>query len=252
MSRRPPRLAAVLAVAALLATGCGGSDGGDGDRTLTVFAAASLTSTFTELGDQFERDHPGRTVRFNFAGSATLVEQIRNGAPADVFASADRKNMTKLADRTDGDPVVFARNQLAIVVPAGNPKNVTGLADLAKAGLTVSLAGPTVPVGEYARQAFAKAGVPVPKSSNETDVKQVVTRVALGQADAGVVYVTDISAAGDKVEGVEIPAATNVLADYPAAAVRDAADPADATAFLALLTSPAGRAILTSHGFLAP
>jgi molybdate transport system substrate-binding protein len=225
-----------------------------GAETVTVFAAASLTEAFRTIGKDFEAAHPGTKVEFNFAGSSTLARQIVEGAPADVFASADEENMQKAVDGGDvaGTPQTFARNRLAIIVPKGNPKHVTGLADLGRPGLTIALAAPAVPVGRYAAEAFAKAGMPTPAGSNEADVKAVVTRVSLGEADAGVVYATDVAAGGEKVEAVPIPEAHNVVARNPIATLEAAPSAAGARAFVAYVLSPPGQRALAHSGFLAP
>lgn len=223
------------------------------EGTLTVFAAASLTEAFDRAGADFHRLHPAATVQFNFAGSPTLVTQITQGAQADVFASADQANMDKITTAGLGarTPLVFARNKLEIVVEKGNPKHITGLADLARPGLLVVLAGPTVPAGKYAGQALQAAGVKVTPVSQEIDVKSVVSKVALGEADAGIVYLTDVKAAGSSVEGVVIPDQYNVVATYPAVVLKGAANPVAAGAFLNYLLGP-GRANLASFGFAAP
>ena len=221
---------------------------------MTVSGAASLTAAFGAIAEAFGKAQPGAVVRTNFAGSSTLVQQIREGAPVDVFASADESNMQKLVDAGDvaGAPVVFAKNRLAILVARGNPKKIAGIADLAKPGLIVSLCAPAVPAGKYAREIFARAGVAVPESSQELDVKAVVSRVVLGEADAGIVYTTDVLAAGDKVEAVAIPDALNVVARYPVAVLVHAKQPDLARAFVAYLTSPDGQSILQRFGFLPP
>ena len=221
---------------------------------ITVSAAASLTAAFGAIADAFGKAHAGATVRTNFAGSSTLAQQIREGAPVDVFASADESNMQKLVDAGDvaGVPVVFARNRLAILVARGNPKRIAGVADLAKPGLIVSLCGPAVPAGKYAREVFAKAGVAVPESSQGLDVKGVVSRVVLGEADAGIVYTTDVLAAGDKVEAVAIPDALNVVARYPVAVLTHARQPELGRSFVTYLTSSEGQSILQRFGFLPP
>lgn len=221
---------------------------------ITVSGAASLTAAFGAIAEAFGKAQPGGVVRSNFAGSSTLVQQIREGAPVDVFASADESNMQKLVDAGDvaGTPVVFARNRLAILVARGNPKKITGVADLAKPGLVVSLCAPAVPAGKYAREVFAKAGVAIPESSQELDVKAVVSRVVLGEADAGVVYTADVLAAGDAVEAVDIPDALNVVARYPVAVLVHAKQPDLARAFVAYLVSADGQAILQRFGFLPP
>jgi molybdate transport system substrate-binding protein len=221
---------------------------------VTVSAAASLTGAFQQIAREFEASNPGVVVKTNFAGSPTLVQQIQEGAPVDVFASADEPNMQRIADAGElaGKPRVFARNQLEILVPKGNPKKVSSLADLTKPGLVLALCGPTVPAGRYAREAFAKANLTVPETSQELDVKAVVSRVVLGEADAGIVYVTDVRAAGDKAEGVAIPQAGNVVARYPIAVLKDAPNSAAADAFVAHVLGAAGRATLEKFGFLAP
>ncbi len=221
---------------------------------VSVFGAASLTAAFKAAGAAYEASHPGAKVALNFAGSPTLVQQIREGAPADVFASADEANMQKLVDAglVAGAPQIFAQNLLQIVVGKGNPKHIAGLADLAKPGLIVVLCGETVPAGRYALAAFEKAGVTPPAGSRELDVKAVVTKVALGEADAGIVYVTDVRAAGATVEGVGLPTAQNVAARYPIAALRDAKHPESARAFIDFVLSEPGKKILGDFGFLSP
>ena len=218
--------------------------------TLDVFAAASLTESFRQLGADFHRAHPAATVEFNFNGSPTLVTQIEQGAPADLFASADQANLDRVTEAglAGGPPVVFAHNQLEIVVARGNPRHIGGLADLARPGLLVVLAGPTVPAGRYAAQALQAAAVRVTPVSEETDVKSVVSKVALGEADAGIVYRTDVSAAGSSVSGVPIPARYNVVATYPAVVLKGAANPVAARAFLDYLSGP-GQATLARFGF---
>lgn len=224
------------------------------DHTIRVFGAASLTAAFRAAGAAFEAAHPGTKVELNFAGSPTLVQQIREGAPADVFASADEANMQKLVDAkaVAGSPRIFAQNLLQIVVGKGNPKHIAGLADLTKPGLTVVLCGDTVPAGRYALEAFGKAGLTPPAGSRELDVKAVVTKVALGEADAGIAYVTDVRAARDKVEGVGLATAHNVVARYPIAVLTEAAEPETARAFVDFVLSDPGRKILGDYGFLSP
>jgi molybdate transport system substrate-binding protein len=221
---------------------------------LTVFAAASLTDAFEALGSAFEADHPGVSVTFNFAGSQQLATQIVEGAPADVFASASGSQVDVVADADllAGEPVEFATNRLEIAVEPGNPKAVAGLSDLARGDVTVVLAAEEVPAGQYAREALDAAGVRVTPVSLETDVRAVLTKVALGEADAGIVYASDIIAAGDDVTGVEIADEENVTATYPAAAIAGSPNPGAAQAFLAHLTSHAGRATLEEFGFAAP
>lgn len=223
-------------------------------RTVNVFAAASLSGAFQAIGNAFESAHPGLKVELNFAGSSMLVQQIRQGAPADVFASADEANMNRLVERGGivGVPQLFARNALQIVVSRGNPQHIAGLADLAKPGLTLALCAPSVPCGRYGAEAFGKAGMTAPAASQESDPRAVLTKVAMGEADAGIVYVTDIRAAAGRVEGVEIPESSNVEARYPIAVVKDAPNAAAAAAFVDFVLSPAGQQLLASFGFLPP
>jgi molybdate transport system substrate-binding protein len=254
MRKLRTRLAALLAVAALALAGCGGGGGGSGAAgpgELTVFAAASLTAAFTELGERYTAANGGAKVTFNFAGSQALATQIRQAAPADVFASADIPNMDKVKDLVD-TPQNFASNQLQIVVEQGNPKGVGGLDDLANPDLKVILAAEEVPAGTYAKQVLDQAGVKLTPVSQEDNVKAVVTKVSLGEADAGIVYVTDVTAGGDKVEGVDIPENQNVLATYPIATVKASKAPEPAQAFMDLVLSADGQQVLREHGFLPP
>jgi molybdate transport system substrate-binding protein len=253
MPRSRTRLAAALAVAALVLAGCGGDDdsGAATPGEIKVFAAASLTAAFTELGQRFTAANGGGEVTFNFAGSQALATQLRQGAPADVFAPADLANMDKVTDLV-GTPRNFASNQLQIVVEQGNPRNIGGLDDLANPDLKVVLAAPEVPAGRYAAEALGKAGVTVEPVSEEDNVKAVVTKVSLGEADAGIVYVTDVTAGGDKVEGVDIPEDQNVLATYPIATVPESTSPDQAQAFMDLVLSAEGQQVLRANGFLPP
>ena len=237
----------LVVVLGLLAVACGSSPGGTTVPTLDVFAAASLTDAFKALGGSFH----GASVRFNFAGTPTLVTQIEQGAQADVFASADTTNLDRLkADGfTAGEPKVFAHNRLEIVVAPGNPKGIASLQDLAKPGVVYISAGPTVPAGKYAAQALAKAGVTVHPKSLETDVKSVISKIELGEADAGIVYVTDVRAASTKVAGVPIPDADNVEATYPIVQVKGAKNAATAGDFIAYVLSTEGQKKLATFGF---
>jgi len=246
-------------VAAVLLAACGSSAGNAStlqtpvSGTVSVFAAASLTAAFNALGTDFQGANSGVTMKFNYAGTPTLVTQIEQGAAADVFASADTTNMDKLKGDgfTTGIPQVFARNKLEIVVAPGNPKEITGLADLAKPGVIYITEAATVPAGKYALQALKMAGVTVTPKSLETDVKSVVSKIELGEADAGIVYTTDVSAAGSKVAGVTIPDADNVIATYPIVAVKATTNATAANAFIAYVLSAAGQAKLQSFGFLS-
>jgi molybdate transport system substrate-binding protein len=252
------RLLTVLAGAALLA--CGGTPSTTSSTppspdsvtgTINVFAAASLTAAFKDEGSAFQVKHPNAAVTFNFAGSASLVTSINNGAPADVFASADTPNMDKVmkAGNVTGEAANFATNKLQIVIPAGNPKGIKGLADLANPSTVVILCAPTVPCGNYANQALTKAGVKVTAKSQEQDVNAVVSKVSLGEADAGIVYLTDVKAAGAKVQGVDIPDEQNVVAVYPIATVKGGSNPTGGYAFIDFVLSSPGQAILANYGF---
>ena len=256
MLRSRIRLAAVLAAAALVLAACGGDDDSGGSSgaqspgEIKVFAAASLTAAFNELGPKYTAAE-GTKVTFNFAGSQALATQIQQGAPADVFASADIPNMDKVKDLV-GTPQNFASNLLQIVVEKGNPKGVKGLDDLANPDLKVVLAAPDVPAGKYAQQALEKARVTVRPVSQEDNVKAVVTKVSLGEADAGIVYVTDVTAGGGKVEGVDIPEDQNVTATYPIATVKASKAQDKAQAFMDMVLSPEGQQVLKEFGFLPP
>lgn len=223
-------------------------------RPVLVFAAASLAEAFTALGDAFAATHPPAFAEQSFAGSPALVAQIESGAPAEVIATADAVNMKKLeaAGLLASAPATFARNRLEIVVERGNPMGVKGLADLARPDLIVILAAPAVPAGRYARDALRSAGVAVAPRSLEPSAKAVLNKVALGEADAGVVYATDVRAAGDRVSGVAVPDAPNVIASYPIALVKQSEVRSDARAFVAFVLSDEGRAILARFGFLPP
>ncbi|WP_211329025.1 molybdate ABC transporter substrate-binding protein [Thermomonospora umbrina] len=252
-------LTAVLVGAVLLPiglTGCGDTEDSEGaaSRTLTVFAAASLTESFTALGRTFERTHPGVDVRFSFGGSSTLAQQIAQGAPADVFAAASPATMKPVADDglTSGAPRTFARNRLVIAVPPGDRGRVRTLRDLARGGLKVVLCAPQVPCGAAARTALAAAGVEVTPVSQEQDVKAVLTKVRMGEADAGLVYRTDVRAAGADVAGVEFPESARAINDYPIAVLAEGRQPGLARRFADLVLSARGRATLAGAGFEVP
>jgi molybdate transport system substrate-binding protein len=228
-------------------------------KTLTVFAAASLRDAFGSLGAAFERQHPGAKVQFNFAGSQELRTQIENGAPADVFASADEKHMTAVRKAGVVDaPKPFATNAPVVVVPADNPAEVASLEDLPNVKRLV-IGTPEVPIGAYTLQILDKAKsqygadfaarVQAKVVSRELNVRQVLTKVSLGEADAGIVYRTDARGAGDKVKVIEIPAELNVVAEYPIATVTRTPHPDLARAWVALVTGPAGQAALKDAGF---
>ena len=207
--------------------------------SVTVFAASSLTDALTQAGEALMKRHAGTNFVFSFGSSSTLATQIANGAPAAIFASADEVNMQKIVDAklTDGGPSFFASNRLAIAVAPGNPKKVTSLADLGRTSLVVVLAAPAVPAGRYALDSLAKAGVSVTPASQELDARSVLNKVALGEADAGIVYVTDVLSAGTRVSGVDIPEQHQVVVRYPIAGCERAKNPALAREFVAFLVS---------------
>lgn len=264
MTKTPRWAALVAAILITVVTGCASDAPGDTaatsgtsglDGEITVSAAASLTEAYTQIGKDFEAAHPGTTVTFNFDSSGTLAQQILDGAPVDVYASADEANMAELtdADLVDGEPTVFARNQLAIVTKPGNPVGIAGLADLADAGV-VALCADTVPCGGFAAQVLTDAGVSIPASrvTRGQNVKATLTAVTEGDAMAGIVYVTDAAAAGDAVATVDIPEEQNAIATYPIGALRAAAEPEVARAFARYVTSDDAQLVLQELGFLPP
>ncbi|MFG2942471.1 molybdate ABC transporter substrate-binding protein [Streptomyces sp. NPDC048282] len=222
--------------------------------SITVFAAASLKESFTTLKSDFEKAHPGTTVNFSFGGSDTLAAQITSGAPADVFASASPKTMAIVTDKKDNAtaPATFVRNQLEIATLPGNPDKISSLKDLTKSSLKVVLCDKTVPCGAAAQKALDASKLKLTPVSYEEDVKSALNKVVLKEADAAVVYKTDVKAAGSKVEGVEFPESANAINDYPITLLKDAPNPAVAKAFIALVQSAEGRQVLTDAGFLKP
>ena len=218
---------------------------------MTVYAAASLTPTFTELAKQFEAEHEGVDVRLSFGGSSDLATQIQNGAPADVFASADTATMDELVqdDLTAADPQDFATNTLEIAVPPGDPAHVSYLADLARPGLKLVICAPEVPCGAAAQQVARLAGITLDPVSEEQSVTDVLGKVTSGEADAGLVYVTDVKAAGDAVEGVPFAESKKVVNTYPIAPVADSGQSDLAQEFVDLVLSDAGQQVLRDAGF---
>lgn len=274
--RRMPGIVIGLA-AVLAATACAGPDTGPGSGTpapngtsatasagtsskitgkitgkITVLGAASLTEAFTTIGKNFQAAHPGTTVTFSFGSSATLATQVNQGAPADVFASADQRTMKMVSDAGNvGHPTIFATNTLEIAVPPGNPGKITGLADFANSSKKTAVCAPQVPCGAAAQQVFAAAGIKAKPVSYETDVKAALQKVEQNEVDAALVYKTDVAAAGNKVEGITFPEAQKVINKYPIAAVKDSRNPATAAAFVSYVTGP-GERVLHQAGFGAP
>ena len=222
--------------------------------TVTVFAAASLKESFTALGKEFEKAHPGTEVTFSFGGSDTLAAQITGGAPADVFAAASPKTMKIVTDKKDavGTPATFVRNQLEIATLPGNPDKVASLKDLTTSSLKVVLCDKTVPCGAAAQKALDASKLKLTPVSYEEDVKSALNKVVLKEADAAVVYKTDVKAAGSKVQGVQFPESADAINDYPITLLKDAPNAEAAKAFIALVQSAEGQKVLTEAGFLKP
>ncbi|MCL2464625.1 MAG: molybdate ABC transporter substrate-binding protein [Micrococcales bacterium] len=242
---------AVTAALAASATGCSSSSSSPG--AITVLAAASLQEAFTALGQQFEAANPGVKVQFSFGASSALAEQINSGAPADVFASASPANMAQVVDAGGASASTnFVKNVMEIAVPPGNPANITSVADLAKSTVKVALCQPQVPCGAVAAQVFQNANITVTPVTLEADVKSTLSKVELGEVDAGVVYVTDVRSAGDQVLGVPIPDDINASTEYPIAALTKAPNAAGAQAFVSFVLSPAGQSVLAAAGFERP
>lgn len=255
-------LAALAATVALTLAGCGddtpaASSSSDSPSsaaslsgTINVFAAASLTESFTQIGKDFEAAHPGVKVTFNFAGSSALAQQINQGAPADVFASAAPKNMDQVTDKNS--PTTFVTNTLEIAVPPGNPGKITGLKDFADKSKKIALCAPQVPCGAASETVFKAAGITPQPDSLEQDVKAALTKVSLGEVDAALVYKTDVQAAKGKVEGIAFPEASEAVNKYPIATLTKAPNADGAKAFVDYVLSDKGKAVLTAAGFAAP
>jgi molybdate transport system substrate-binding protein len=250
-----PVLAASLLIP--LVAACGSDNGGTAAAggphrtTLTVLAAASLTDVFTQEGAAYQKAHPGTTVKFSFAGSQELAAQVEQGAPADALVTADTRTMDGLKSDV-GASTIIAKNRLTIATAKGNPKKIKGLADLANSGLKVVLAASAVPVGHYSQQVLDAQKITVKPVSQETSVRSVLSKVELGEADAGIVYVTDAASADGKVGTVPIPDAQNAIASYPAAILKSSAHAAAAAAFVKWLSSATAQKILSDAGFQAP
>jgi len=270
-----PRIMFLLVAVCMLLASCGSSSSGSSSSgsttptstptaapvTLNVFGAASLTAAFGEIKTKFEAANPNVTVTYNFAGSNTLATQITQGAPADVFASADTNNMNKVSSLVN-TPQTFARNKVVVIVPANNPASIKTLHDLAKPGVKIAVANSSVPVGNYTLEVLNKMGQsseygPAYESAvkanfvtQETSVSGVVQKVQLGEVDAGYVYVSDAFSAGSKVSSVTIPDQYNILADYPIATVKDSKNLSTAQSFVQYVLSPDGQAILAKYHFI--
>jgi len=261
MRRSHTPVLAALAACSLFAAACSddaaapAATPGDGATgTVVVFAASSLSEAFAAMAEAFHAANPQAEVTFNFAGSADLVTQISEGAPADVFVSADDSNMAKITDAElqATDPVIVARNTFSIIVEQGNPKGIATLADLADPDVIVVLCADTVPCGKGAATILANAAVTVSPKSLEDKVKGVVTKVASGEADAGIVFVTDVRAADGAADGIDIPDDVNVISNYPIVVTKDSRNPDAAQAFIEFVAGAEGQAILAKYGFLAP
>jgi len=245
--------AATCVLAVALVSGCGSGTEASSE-SLTVFAAASLRQSFTEIGSQFETDNPGVSVEFSFAGSSDLVTQLTQGASADVFASADTRNMDRAAQAglLEGAPVTFASNTLTIAVASGNPAHITSFRDLAREGLNVVVCAPQVPCGAATETIEKSTGVQLNPVSEESSVTDVLNKVSSGQADAGLVYVTDVAGADGKVAAVDFPEAADAVNSYPIATLKDTENADLAGTFVAYVTGEVGRRVLSGAGFSTP
>lgn len=268
-TRRMLKVTGAGAAALLALSACSSSDSDSGKTSdssasasasdklsgeVTVFAAASLKESFTTLGKEFEKEHPGTKVTFSFGGSDALAASITGGAPADVFASASPKTMKIVTDAGDaaGTPATFVRNQLEIATLPGNPDKIASLKDLTESGLKVVLCDKTVPCGAAAEKAIEAGKLKLTPVSYEEDVKSALNKVVLKEADAAVVYKTDVKAAGDKVEGVEFPESADAVNDYPITVLKESQNSDAAKAFIALVQSAEGQKVLSEAGFLQP
>jgi molybdate transport system substrate-binding protein len=253
------KCAALAGVAGFLLAACSSSAGGGPSASpaaaklsgrITVYAASSLTEAFTTLQQQFGRAHPSAKITFSFGASDELATQINNGAPVDVFASASPTTMAEVDSAEH--PTDFATNKLEIATPPSNPAHVTSIMDLAKPGVKIAVCDPAVPCGDVAQTVFANAKLEVTPAARETDVKSVIAAVESGEVDAGMVYVTDVQAAGKILHGVAIPDSVNATTDYLIATLNQAANPTLARAWVSYVLSHAGAKVLTADGFGKP
>jgi molybdate transport system substrate-binding protein len=245
----------IAALTLLLISGCSSTEQPAASNTkIIVFAAASLKKTFTDIGEQFKTENPGTSVEFSFAGSSDLVTQLTQGAQADVFASADTKNMDKAAQAglLAGDPVNFASNTLTIAVAPGNPKKIASFKDLTQQGLNVAVCAPQVPCGSATQKVEQATGVKLSPVSEESSVSDVLNKVETGQADAGLVYVTDAKGAGDKVASVPFSESAGAVNTYPIAVLKESKSQELARKFVNLVTGEAGQKVLNAAGFAKP
>lgn len=244
---------ALFGVMALLPlSACGGGGGGGGDATITVLAASSLTGTFTELGQEFEEEHSGVTVKFAFDSSATLAQQATGGAPADVLATADPTTMQSAKSAQAGTPRTFATNRLVLATPADNPGHVTAFSDLDRSSVTWVMCVPTAPCGLVAKALLQQDHITGQPASQEVDVKSVLARVTEGEADAGLVYTTDAQAAGTQVRALPIPGSARQVTSYPIVALKQSRHHDLAQAFVDLVTGSVGQRVLRQAGFGKP
>ena len=257
--RRVAFAVVVLSVLVVSVVACGRSTttSATGDSisgSLTVSAASSLQGAFTDIQGAFIKAHPGVNVTINFGASSTLAQQLIAGAPVDVFASADEATMTKVSDANllNGQSQIFATNSLEIIIRKGNPSRITSVSDLSKSGVVYVTCAPEVPIGKYSAQVLQKAGVTVKPASLEPDVKGIVAKVTAGEADAGIVYSTDVLATKGATEGVVLPNDINVTASYPIAALSTSHNLSAAQAWIAFIAGPEGQSILKSYGFGSP
>ena len=248
------RVLIVALVLLIFLAACSSSSESQQQTTLNVYAASSLAAPFTYAGLAYEKEHPGVKVQFNLGASSDLARFIQEGAPADVFASADNTNMDKVEsqDLLDSQSFIFATTYLEIIVEKGNPLNISSLQDLTHPDLIFVTANPEVPIGRYTAAAFEKASVTVAPDSLESNVKGIMLKVASGEADVGIVYHSEVIASVDQVEGVEIPTEFNIVAEFPIGIIKDSANKKEAQRFIDYLLSPVGQSVLTQYGFQSP